>query len=55
MRRGLVDEYRVIVMPVVPGGGRPVLRDVGKRTAMELVGAQTLSSGAVLLTHRPRS
>jgi dihydrofolate reductase len=50
----LVDEYRVVVHPVLLGGGTrffPV--DIG-RLDLERIGTHRFDSGATLLTYRPR-
>jgi dihydrofolate reductase len=50
-RLGLIDEYRVFVLPVAVGGGIPFFpRD--HRIDMELVETQTLSSRVVYLRYR---
>lgn len=48
--RGLLDEYHVIVHPVVLGGGKPVYQPTGRR-ALRLVGSQTFDNRTVLLRH----
>lgn len=53
MRLGLIDEYRLLVNPVVLGKGSPMFRDVTERTKLKLLTAQTLRSGVVLLTYEP--
>jgi len=51
----LVDEYRLMVFPVLLGSGRRLFPDdrAGK-TPLELVGTQAFGSGVVTLTYRPR-
>jgi dihydrofolate reductase len=48
---GLVDEYRLMVHPIVLGSGKRLFED-GAPTTLELVGSQDLGSGIVLLTYR---
>ena len=52
LRSGLVDELRIIVNPVVLGGGHPVLQ-TADRTSMKLLGSRTFDSGNVLLCYEP--
>jgi dihydrofolate reductase len=51
---GLIDEYRLLLTPVVLGAGNPLFKPSRKAVAMRLVEARTLKSGAVLLRYRPR-
>lgn len=53
-RHDLIDEYRIVVMPVVLGRGRAAFRDVSERRALELVRTEPLAGGAVIHTYRPR-
>lgn len=55
MREGLIDEYRLAVVPVVLGGGTPLFKPSAHRTRMELLDSRALASGAVILRYRPRS
>jgi dihydrofolate reductase len=52
MRLNLIDEYRIIVNPVVIGRGHPLFKNV-ERTRLKLVKAQPFRSGNVLLTYQP--
>ena len=48
--RGVVDEYRLVMCPVVLGSGRPLFRE-GAPLDMKLVASKTLDRGAVSLTY----
>ncbi|MFG1954771.1 dihydrofolate reductase family protein [Micromonospora sp. NPDC048830] len=50
-RLGLVDEYQVVVHPVVLGGGTPVFPD-RERLDLRLVGTRTFDGRSVLLRCR---
>ncbi|OKK12756.1 dihydrofolate reductase family protein [Streptomyces sp. CB02400] len=49
---GLIDEYRVVVHPVLVGGGVPFFPRHGRRVDLELVGTRTFGSGVVHLRYR---
>jgi dihydrofolate reductase len=49
---GLVDEFRIWIVPVTQGPGQALFSDVPE-TSLELVGTQTFSTGVVLLTYVP--
>jgi dihydrofolate reductase len=49
---GLVDEVRMMVNPVILGGGNPALAGAG-RADLVLTGVRQFRSGNVLLTYRP--
>jgi dihydrofolate reductase len=50
--RGLVDEYWMVVHPVVIGGGTPYFPPGGPPHRLELVQTRTFGSGVVLLAYR---
>ena len=49
---GLVDEFRIWIIPVTTGGSQRLFEDV-PGTSLALAGMQTFSTGVVLLTYRP--
>ena len=49
----LVDEYRIMVFPVLVGSGQRLFGDGLDEKVLELVGTQTFDSGAVVVTYRP--
>jgi class 3 adenylate cyclase/dihydrofolate reductase len=53
MRHDLIDEYRLMVFPVVLGSGKRLFRDESDTTHLQLVGTRAFSSGVVLLTYQP--
>ena len=50
----LIDEYRVVVYPVLVGGGTPYFPRTERRVDLELVETRTFASGVVYLRHRVR-
>jgi dihydrofolate reductase len=52
-RLGVVDEYRVIVHPIVLGRGTPLFTDVAERFRLEPLSARRLDPGVAVLTYRP--
>ncbi len=53
MSLGLVDQYRLMLFPVVLGSGKHLFRDNIETAPMRLVGSRTFASGVVLLTYEP--
>jgi dihydrofolate reductase len=55
MKHDLVDEYRLMVHPVVLGSGKRLFGDtVGATKVLTLADSKAFGSGVVLLTYRPR-
>jgi dihydrofolate reductase len=53
--QGLVDEYRLVICPVVLGRGRPLFRNGVAPIEMRLVNANVLDRGAVSLIYGQRA
>lgn len=53
VRRGLVDEYRLVIHPVVLGAGTPFWPALDEPLAVRLVETRTFASGAELRTYVP--
>jgi dihydrofolate reductase len=51
--QGLIDEYQIMVDPVVLGDGTPIMKGIGQKLDLKLTGARTFKSGVVLLTYQP--
>ena len=48
---GLVDEYRLIIHPVILGGGKPFWPDLDTPIRLRLTETRTFASGAVLMSY----
>ena len=55
LQSGLLDELRLIIHPVVLGGGKRLFEDGGDRENLELVDLRTFGMGVLYLTYRPVS
>jgi len=53
MQHDLIDEYKLMVHPVVLGGGQRLFRDGSANRVLTLVETKTFSSGVVVLTYQP--
>jgi dihydrofolate reductase len=49
----LVDEYRLMVHPILVGRGKHLFRDGASTKTLRLADAKTLSSGVVVLSYQP--
>jgi dihydrofolate reductase len=53
MRRHLVDEYVLLIHPLVLGSGRRLFTDGGAFAALRLVDTKTTNNGVVIATYQP--
>jgi dihydrofolate reductase len=53
MQDGLIDEYRLMVYPLVMGSGKRLFRKVHDTTELSLVESKVFSTGVVVLTYQP--
>jgi dihydrofolate reductase len=53
MRRSLVDEYALLIHPLVLGAGRRLFADGGPTAEFQLVDAKTTGTGVVIAHYRP--
>jgi dihydrofolate reductase len=53
MKHNLIDEYRLVVNPVVLGSGNPLFQNIKDRLKLKLISTKTFSCGNVLLIYRP--
>jgi dihydrofolate reductase len=53
MHHGMIDEYRLGVVPVVLGGGVPLFKARPEPMRMTLIEARPLTTGCVILSYRP--
>ena len=51
---GLIDEYRIILNPVVLGKGNPLFKGLQDKLNLKLLKTKTLSSGVVILYYEPK-
>ena len=50
---GLIDEYSLVVVPIILGAGKPLFKDV-KMTSMKLLEARSFKNGIVLLHYQSK-
>jgi dihydrofolate reductase len=53
MRQNLVDEYVLLIHPLVLGSGRRLLTDGGPLATLQLADAKTSPTGVLITTYRP--
>jgi dihydrofolate reductase len=55
MKDHLVDEYRILIHPLVIGSGKRLFVENGEPAKLRLVATRTLSSGVAVLNYEPAS
>jgi dihydrofolate reductase len=53
LNEGLVDELRLVIMPVLLGGGKSIFPTEGTQRKLELVSTATSPAGVQVCTYRP--
>ncbi|MCU1426338.1 MAG: dihydrofolate reductase [Actinomycetia bacterium] len=53
LSEGLVDELRLMIEPVLLGGGKTIFPDDGAQRTLELVSSVTTGTGVQVCTYRP--
>ena len=55
IRENLIDEYRLIVNPIVLGGGKPIFKNVIKTLNLTLKEVIPFNCGNVILIYKPKN
>ena len=50
---GLIDEYQIVLNPLVLGNGRTLFEDVKKKLPMKFTGSRAFDNGNVVLSYEP--
>jgi dihydrofolate reductase len=53
LQLGLIDEYRIILNPVVLSNGKPFFKNIKDKLSLNLLKTRTFSCGNVILYYQP--
>jgi dihydrofolate reductase len=53
LQLGLIDEYRIIVNPVILSNGKPFFKDMNDKLSLKLLNTKKFSCGNVILHYQP--
>ena len=53
LRLGLLDELKLMIHPILVGGGKRLFEEGEEQTKLELVDSRAFSTGGLYLTYRP--
>lgn len=53
IRRGLFDEYRICIAPIVLGNGVPLFKPGNDRRRLKLLDSRALTTGGIILRYAP--
>jgi len=49
----LIDEFQVMIDPVIIGEGTPIFKGIGNRRELELISSRVFNNGVILVNYRP--
>jgi len=52
---GLIDEYQLLLHPMILGSGKPLFHDLKEQVKLKLVNTKTHPSGVVVLSYQPKA
>ncbi|HET8845132.1 MAG TPA: dihydrofolate reductase family protein, partial [Ktedonobacteraceae bacterium] len=55
MQHNLIDEYTLLIHPLVLGSGRHLFTEGSPFAALQLIGSRTTTNGIIIATYRPAS
>ncbi len=53
-RFDLIDEYQLLVHPVILGSGKPLFKEIAKPVSLELVKMENFKNGVVVMYYAPK-
>jgi dihydrofolate reductase len=53
IQQDLIDEYRLMIFPVVVGSGKRLFREGSAKKVLKLIETKTFRSGVIVLTYQP--